>query len=89
MVEPKKREFKPTLETKLTREDFMRVDALAKAERKSKSELVREAVLWYLEHKDELASKQRETETVLAIRHRDSEAVTRGNLLNVPLSVTG
>ncbi len=68
MVESKKRVFKPTLETKLAREDFQRVEALAKVEGKSKSELVREAVLWYLEHKDELANKPRDTETVLAIR---------------------
>jgi predicted DNA-binding protein len=68
MVEVKKRVFKPTLETKLTREDFNRVDALAKAEGKTKSELVREALLWYLDNKDELANKPRDTETVQAIK---------------------
>ena len=68
MVETKKRVFKPTLETKVTREDFQRVDLLAKAEGKTKSELVREALLWYLDHKDELANKPRESETVLAIK---------------------
>jgi len=67
MTEAKKRVFKPTLETKVTREDFQRIDRLAKAEGKTKSELVREAVLWYLEHKDELANKPRESETVQAI----------------------
>lgn len=64
----KKRIFKPTLETKVTREDFQRVDTLAKAQGKTKSEIVREALLWYLEHKEELANKPRETETVQAIR---------------------
>jgi predicted DNA-binding protein len=68
MPETKKRTFKPTLETKVTREDFQRVDLLAKAEGKTKSELVREALLWYLEHKEEIANKPRETETVLAIK---------------------
>ena len=68
MVETKKRVFKPTLETKVTREDFQRVDLLAKAEGKTKSELVREALLWYLDHKDELANRPRESETVLAIK---------------------
>ena len=67
MAEAKKRIFKPTLKTKLAREDFQRVDLLAKAEGK-KSEVVREAVLWYLEHKDELANKPREVKTVLAIK---------------------
>lgn len=68
MIETKKRIFKPTLETKLTREDFNRVEAVAKAEGKTKSELVREALLWYLDKKDEIASKPRETETVQAIK---------------------
>ncbi|MBA4049814.1 MAG: hypothetical protein C0464_02265 [Cyanobacteria bacterium DS2.008] len=67
-MEAKKRVFKPTLETKVTREDFNRVDALAKAEGRTKSELVREAVLWYLDHKEELANKRRDTETVKAIK---------------------
>ena len=53
-MEEKKRVFKPTLETKVTREDFKRVDALAKAEGKTKSEVVREALLWYMDHKQEL-----------------------------------
>lgn len=68
MVEKKTSRFKPTVETKLTREDFNRVDALAKSEGVSKSELVREALLWYLAHRDELAAKPRETETVQAIK---------------------
>ncbi|MBS1994602.1 MAG: ribbon-helix-helix protein, CopG family [Cyanobacteria bacterium SZAS LIN-3] len=68
MVETKKRVFKPTLETKVTREDFQRVDLMAKAEGKTKSELVREALLWYLDHKAEIANKPRESETVLAIK---------------------
>jgi hypothetical protein len=67
MVETKKRIFKPTLETKLAREDFNRVEAIAKAEGKTKSELLREALLWYLDHKAEIANKPRESETVQAI----------------------
>lgn len=67
-MEEKKRAFKPTLETKLTREDFNRVDAMAKAEGRTKSEIMREALLWYLDHKAELANKPRETETVQAIK---------------------
>ncbi len=67
-MEEKKRAFRPTLETKLTREDFNRVDAMAKAEGRSKSEIMREALLWYLDHKAEQANKPRDTETVLAIK---------------------
>ena len=67
-MEETKRGFKPTLETKLTREDFNRVDAMAKAEGRTKSEIMREALLWYLDHKAELANKPRETETVQAIK---------------------
>ncbi|MBX9687378.1 MAG: hypothetical protein K2X27_11795 [Candidatus Obscuribacterales bacterium] len=61
MLESKKRVFKPKLETKLRREDFRRVDDLAKLEGKTKSEVVREAVLWYLDHHDQLKNEPRET----------------------------
>lgn len=61
MIESKKRVFKPKLETKLRREDFRRVDDLAKLEKKTKSEVVREAVLWYLEHHDQLKNEPRDT----------------------------
>ena len=39
---------------KLTREDFKRVEELAREDGVSKSELVRQALLWYLEHRAEL-----------------------------------
>ena len=51
-MEKKKREVKPTVETKLSREDFKRVDDLAKEDEVSKSELVRQAILWYLANRD-------------------------------------
>lgn len=66
-MEERKRVFKPTLETKVTREDFNRVDAMAKAEGKTKSELLREALLWYMDHKADAANKRRNSETVKAI----------------------
>jgi diacylglycerol kinase family enzyme len=61
MVEGKKRVFMPKVETKLTRQDFKRVDDLAKVEGNTKSEIVREAVLWYLDHVDDLKNEQRDT----------------------------
>ena len=51
-MERKKREVKPTVETKLGREDFKRVDDLAKEDGVSKSELVRQALLWYMAHRE-------------------------------------
>ena len=53
-MEKKKREVKPTVETKLSREDFKRVDDLAKEDEVSKSALVRQAILWYLANREEL-----------------------------------
>lgn len=67
MVEAKKRVFMPKLETKLTRQDFKRVDDLAKTEGKTKSEIVREAVLWYLDHVDDLKSQPRDTVIAQAV----------------------
>jgi hypothetical protein len=61
MKEAKKREFKPTVETKLTQADSKRVGELAKEDGVTKSEIVRTAVLWYLAHRDELKNEARDT----------------------------
>ncbi len=68
MSEQKKRKFKPTVETKLAQADSNRVGELARAEGKTKSEVVREAVLWYLDHKEELANRDREAQIAKEIR---------------------
>lgn len=68
MSEGKKRKFKPTVETKLAQADSNRVAELARAEGKTKSEVVREAVLWYLEHKEEQANRDRETQIAREIK---------------------
>ncbi len=60
-MEKKKREVKPTVETKLSREDFKRVDDLAREDGVSKSELVRQAILWYLANRDELKNEPRDS----------------------------
>jgi len=60
MAESKRRVFKPKVETKLRREDFLRVDGLAKVEGKTKSEVVREAVLHYLEYKEQKRNEERD-----------------------------
>ena len=67
MSEPK-RKFKPTVETKLAQADSARVGELARKEGKTKSEVVREAVLWYLDHKEELEFKDREALIAKEIR---------------------
>jgi hypothetical protein len=67
MVDSKKREFKPKVETKLRREDFRRVDELAKLEGKTKSEVVREAVLWYLDNQEQIKNEPRDTAIALEI----------------------
>lgn len=56
-----KLQYKPRVETKLSREDFNRVDDLAKEDGVTKAEIVREAVLWYLAHRDEIRNEPRDT----------------------------
>lgn len=67
MDDGKKRVFKPKLETKVRREDFKRVDLLAKQEGKTKSEVVRDAVLWYLEHAEQVKNEPRDSVIAEAI----------------------
>lgn len=68
MSETKNRKFKPTVETKLAQADSARVGELARKEGKTKSEVVREAVLWYLDHKEELEYRDREALVAKEIR---------------------
>ena len=67
MVEAKRRVFKPKVETKLRREDFQKVEDLAKQEKKTKSEVVRDAVLWYLEHQEQIKNEPRDSVMAEAI----------------------
>ncbi len=67
MVESKKRVFKPKLETKLAREDHRRVEEVARSEGKTKSEVLREAVLWYLDNKDRIKNEPHDTAIALSI----------------------
>lgn len=61
MVEAKRRIFKPKLETKVRREEFQKVSALAAMEGKTKSEVVRDALLFYLAAKEDEAYRARES----------------------------
>ncbi len=67
MVEAKRRVFKPKVETKLRREDFQKVEDLAKLENKTKSEVVRDAVLWYLANQEQLKNEPRDSVMAEAI----------------------
>lgn len=61
MIEGKRRVFKPKLETKVRREEFQKVSALAALEGKTKSEVVRDAVLFYLAAKEDEAYQAKES----------------------------
>lgn len=69
MGEAKKRVFNPRVETRLTRADITRLDEAAKADSKSRSDFVRQAVLWYLDNQEKLEHDKRETEVAQAIRY--------------------
>jgi hypothetical protein len=63
----KKRVFNPRVETRLAKVDFKRLDELANLEGVSKSQVVRDAVLYYLDLQDEERAKPREAEIARAI----------------------
>ena len=91
-MEKKKREVKPTVETKLSREDFKRVDDLAKEDGVSKSELVRQAILWYLANRDELKNEPRDsmiTGSIEAMTNRVCAMLARqGRLIGTLFELT-
>lgn len=63
----KKREYNPRVETRLAKADFKRLDELANLEGVSKSQVVRDAVLHYLDLQDAERAKPREAEIARAI----------------------
>ena len=91
-MEKKNREVKPTVETKLSREDFKRVDDLAKEDEVSKSELVRQAILWYLANRDELKNEPRDsmiTGSIEAMTNRVCAMLARqGRLIGTLFELT-
>jgi len=91
-MEKKKREVKPTVETKLSREDFKRVDELAKEDEVSKSELVRQAILWYLANREELKNEPRDsmiTGSIEAMTNRVCAMLARqGRLIGTLFELT-
>lgn len=91
-MEKKKREVKPTVETKLSREDFKRVDELAKEDKVSKSELVRQAILWYLANREELKNEPRDsmiTGSIKAMTNRVCAMLARqGRLIGTLFELT-
>lgn len=91
-MEKRKREVKPTVETKLSREDFKRVDDLAKEDGVSKSELVRQAILWYLANRDEIRNEPRDsmiTGSIEAMTNRVCAMLARqGRLIGTLFELT-
>mgnify|MGYP000989582732 FL=1 len=69
MKEAKKRVFNPRVETRLTRTDITRLDEAAKTNGQSRSDFVRQALLWYLDNQEKLEHDKRETEVAQAIRY--------------------
>jgi len=67
MVEKKKRVFNPKIESRLASEDFKRLEAMAHAEGVSMSQVVRDAVLHYLDNREAIAARPRESEVARAI----------------------
>ena len=73
--EPKKRVFSPKVETRLTRADINRLDQAAKTAGKSRSDFVRQALLWYLDNQEKLEHDGRETEVAKAMRYATDQHV--------------
>ncbi|MBX9723278.1 MAG: hypothetical protein K2X81_17880 [Candidatus Obscuribacterales bacterium] len=56
----KKRVFNPRVETRLTRADMKRLDEAAKKANKTRSDYVRQVLLWSLDNEDKIQSEEQE-----------------------------
>ncbi|MDR3613053.1 MAG: hypothetical protein P4L53_05785 [Candidatus Obscuribacterales bacterium] len=75
MVETKKRVFNPRIETRLTKDDTIRLDKAAKIAGKSRSDFSRQALLWFLDNQEKLEHDKRESEVAQAIRYATDQIV--------------
>lgn len=75
MAATKKRTFDPRIETRLTRNDILRLEEAAKTAGKSRPEFMRQILLWYLDNEETLKADQRESEVAQAIRHATEQHV--------------
>ena len=75
MAETKKRVYSPKVETRLTRADINRLDEAAKKAQKTRSDFVRQALLWYLDNQEKLEHDGRETEVAKAMLHATDQHV--------------
>jgi uncharacterized protein (DUF1778 family) len=82
MTEAKKRVFNPTVETRLARTDITRLDEAAKTAGKSRSDFMRQILLWYLDNQEKVELDKRETEVAEAMN-----AGTPGRCYRHPLRV--
>lgn len=67
--------FSPRVETRLTRADIGRLDEAAKAAGKSRSDFIRQGLLWYLDNLENLKDGEREGKTAEAIRYASDQIV--------------
>ncbi len=75
MAETKKRVYSPKVETRLTRADINRLDEAAKTAQKTRSDFIRQALLWYLDNLENLEHNERETEVAKAMRYATDQHV--------------
>jgi len=73
--ETKKRVFSPKVETRLTRTDVNRLDEAARLAGASRSDFIRQGLLWYLDNLDNLKDGERENKTAQAIRYASDQIV--------------
>ena len=74
-AEPKKRTYNPKVETRLARADITRLDEAARQAGKTRSDFIRQGLLWYLDNLEALKETARENKTAQAIRYASDQIV--------------
>lgn len=75
----KKRVFNPKVETRLSRADVNRLDEAARLAGQTRSDFIRQGLLWYLDNLENLKEGEREAKTAQAIRY-GSELIVKAIL---------
>ena len=82
MEEATKRVYGPKVETRLAASDLARLEEQVKVTGKTRAEIVRKALLWYLDHVENEKESKREGELATAIRYA-TDQIVKGQLSGV------
>lgn len=82
---PRPKPQTPPIVYRLLSEDQSRLDAICLVEKRNRADVTREAVLWYLDHREKLVEDMRESKVEKRIKHMEDRLASLLSKANLDL----